>query len=53
MLGCMHALGFLLIIFDTTLLNLCILKSNEKVHEKMVNKLIRSPLSFFDITDSG
>jgi ABC-type multidrug transport system fused ATPase/permease subunit len=34
-------------------LNICILLSNEKIHEDMINGLVRSPSNFFDITPSG
>ena len=30
-----------------------ILKSNEKIHEDMVESLVRSPLAYFDTTPSG
>lgn len=34
-------------------MNMVILKSNEKLHEEMINGLLRSPCSYFDTTPSG
>jgi hypothetical protein len=35
------------------LLYVTLLNSNKNIHEKMVNGIVRSPGSFFDITPSG
>ena len=32
---------------------LTVLNSNEKIHEQMMNGLVRSPSTYFDVTPSG
>ena len=49
----LHVLGFFLLIVKAYSLVIVTLKSNEKIHEDMVESLVRSPLAYFDTTPSG
>jgi ABC-type multidrug transport system fused ATPase/permease subunit len=52
-LGMMQVSYFILSWFRYFFLNIVILFSNEKLHELMIEGLVRSPTSFFDTTPSG
>lgn len=44
---------FLLTLVKCFLLNLTVVNSNEKLHEKMIHGMVRSHSSYFDITSTG
>lgn len=52
-LGMLQLAYFILQWIRYFLLNIVILFSNEKLHERMVEGLVRSPTKFFDVTPSG
>lgn len=52
-LGLCTAGYYVILIVKYFLLNLLILFSNEKLHDVMMEGLVRSPASYFDITPSG
>ena len=52
-LGLVHAFGFFAIFIKGFLLEIIILESGSKIHEDMVMGVVRSPLTYFDITPSG
>ena len=52
-LGGFLFLYFLLYTMKYFLLSLCILNSTEQLHEEMLEKLVRSPCSFFDVVSTG
>jgi len=52
-MGLLVFIYFLSLIFKYYCLNLCILNSNEKIHEDMIFGIVRSPGFFFDQTPSG
>jgi ATP-binding cassette, subfamily C (CFTR/MRP), member 4 len=53
LLGLLQVGYFILSWFRYFLLNIVILYSNEKLHELMIEGLVRSPTSYFDVTPSG
>ena len=52
-LGILHVAAVLLIFLKSFLMELVVLLSNEKIHSDMVMGMVRSPLSYFDVTPSG
>ena len=46
-------LGFLTIMIVYYVCNLCILNSNQAIHEQMIDGILKSPSNFFDTTPSG
>ena len=52
-LAIMMIFGFLAIIIFYYACNLCILYSNQAIHEQMIDGILRSPTSLFDATPSG
>lgn len=52
-LGLLMCLCFIFLTLKYYCLNLCLLLANEKIHEKMINGIVRSPAEFFDVTPSG
>ena len=52
-MGLLHIVGIVFVILKVFFLNITILNSNLKIHNDMLIGLIRSPLSYFDITPSG
>ena len=42
-----------MIFIQNLLIEISVLNSNEKIHEDMVMGIVRSPLSYFDVTPSG
>lgn len=53
LLGLLQVGYFVLSWFRYFIINIVILFSNEKLHELMVDGLVRSPTSYFDTTPSG
>ena len=49
----MVALYFITLVLKYQLLYLTLLNSNSSLHESMINGIVRSPASFFDVTPSG
>ena len=49
----LYFIGFTLIFLQHLLIEILVLNSNEKIHEDMVMGIVRSPLSYFDVTPSG
>ena len=52
-LGILHVAAVLLIFLKSFLMELVVLLSNERIHSDMVMGMVRSPLSYFDVTPSG
>ena len=52
-LGLLHLLAFASIFLKNFLTEIVLLMSGEKIHEDMVMGIVRSPLSYFDVTPSG
>jgi ATP-binding cassette, subfamily C (CFTR/MRP), member 4 len=52
-IGVLFGVYFLLSIVKFALLYVVILNSNKDIHAEMVNKIMRSPISYFDYTPSG
>ena len=46
-------LHMIILILKYYCLNICILNSSSKIHDNMINGIVRSPASFFDSTPSG
>ena len=46
-------MGFASVFLKTFLTEIVVLQSSERVHEDMVMGVVRSPLSYFDVTPSG
>ena len=53
LLGLLQGGYFILCVLRYFLLNLVVLLSNEKLHELMIEGLVRSPSSYFDTNPSG
>lgn len=49
MIGCQ----FVILLLKYYLTYICLLNSNEKIHEEMIHAIVRSPNSFFDNTPIG
>lgn len=52
-IGVLFGAYFILSIIKFALLYIVILNSNKSIHAEMVNKILRSPISYFDYTPSG
>ena len=52
-LGIIQAFYLVFLFMKYLLLNLLVLRSNKAIHQNMIESLIRSPSSFFDVTPSG
>ena len=52
-IGLLHVCCFCLIVSKVFLMELIVLRSNEKIHREMVMGILLSPFSYFDVTPSG
>lgn len=52
-LGMLQISYFILMLIRYFMLNMVILLSNEKLHEEMIDGLVRSPSKYFDVNPSG
>lgn len=52
-LGMIQLMYFFFMVMKFFLMSLIVLNSNKKIHDDMIESLLRSPSSYFDVTSSG